>query len=298
MERGAGGGGCRECGEAFGGQGSQRGQRSQRSQRSQRGEGSWGSSARPRRRRAAASGRVAPSRRWLGRRRSPVGLSVAAVLVAVLVAVLAALPVAGAVAGPAPTAAAEPPGRGAGAASTPGGSARSREVHWDWPTRTRVVQRPWEAPTSDYGPGHRGLDVAAPPGTPVVAPDAGTIAFAGPVGGRSVVTVDHGDGLVSTLDPVEPTVRKGDPVERGQRVGTAGPGHCASATPCLHLGARVDGRYVDPLPFLTPAEWPVLLPDGTAGARAVDRGRRRPGRVRAWSGPRVRGPVHLAEPGG
>lgn len=223
---------------------------------------------------------------------------------AVLVAVLTALPVAGAVAGSvavagsAPTATAEPPGRGAGAASTPGGSARSRKVHWDWPTNTRVVQRPWEAPTSDYGPGHRGLDVAAPPGTPVVAPDAGTVAFAGPVGGRSVVTVDHGDGLVSTLDPVEPTVRKGDPVERGQRVGTVGRGHCAAATPCLHLGARVDGRYVDPLPFLTPAEWPVLLPDGTAGARAVDRVDADRDAVRAWSGPRVRGPVHLAEPGG
>ena len=141
-----------------------------------------------------------------------------------------------------------------------GGDARRR---WVWPTASRVVVRPWEAPETEYGPGHRGLDVAAPPGTSVVAVAAGTVSFAGSVGGRPVVAVDHGDGLVSTLDAVVPGVTAGDHVEQGDLVGTTAPGHCAEQEPCLHIGARLYGRYVDPAAFLPRAAWPVLLPDGS-----------------------------------
>ena len=58
------------------------------------------------------------------------------------------------------------------------------------------------APPHPYGPGHRGIDLAAPSGTEVHAPATGTIAFVGAVAGRGVVTIDHGDGLVTTLEPV------------------------------------------------------------------------------------------------
>lgn len=137
-------------------------------------------------------------------------------------------------------------------------------ARWSWPTPSRVVIRPWEAPATDYGPGHRGLDVPAGSGTPAAAPADGTVAFAGHVGGRPVVTIDHGGGLVSTLDPVEPSVPSGTPVRRGDPVGTVGSGHCPVAQPCLHLGARVNGRYVDPLPLLPRPAWPVLLPESQA----------------------------------
>lgn len=139
-------------------------------------------------------------------------------------------------------------------------------ARWSWPTSSRVVLRPWQAPATDYGPGHRGLDVPAGPGTPVTAPADGTVAFAGQVGGRPVVTIDHGDGLVSTLDPVLPSasVSAGMLVRRGDPVGTVGSGHCRVAEPCLHLGARVEDRYVDPLPLLPRPAWPVLLPDAQA----------------------------------
>ena len=142
-------------------------------------------------------------------------------------------------------------------------------ARWSWPTSSRVVLRPWEAPATDYGPGHRGLDVPAGPGTPVTAPADGTVAFAGQVGGRPVVTIDHGGGLVSTLDPVLPSVSAGTLVRRGDPVGTVGSGHCPLAEPCLHLGARVDGRYVDPLPLLSRPAWPVLLPESQARGWAV-----------------------------
>ncbi|QCR43781.1 peptidase M23 [Curtobacterium sp. SGAir0471] len=132
---------------------------------------------------------------------------------------------------------------------------------WVWPTGTREVVRPWEAPASDYAAGHGGIDLAAPLGTPAVAVADGTVSFAGQVAGRGVVTIDHGDGLLSTLDSVEPSVRTGDTVEQGAAVGVVTVGHCPAVAACVHLGARVDGRYVDPLPFLPPAAWPVLLPE-------------------------------------
>ncbi|HET9021605.1 MAG TPA: M23 family metallopeptidase [Ornithinibacter sp.] len=110
---------------------------------------------------------------------------------------------------------------------------------------------------STYGPGHRGLDLAAAPGAPVLAVEGGLVTHAGSVAGRGTVTVEHGDGLRSTYEPVTPGVARGARVEAGdalgvvQRVGSpdAAP-HCATAT-CLHLGARLGPAYVDPLPLLT-----------------------------------------------
>ncbi|MCS6583091.1 murein hydrolase activator EnvC family protein [Curtobacterium citreum] len=159
------------------------------------------------------------------------------------------------------------PSTGAGASVGSGASVGTAtdsgrvEARWVWPTGSRVVERAWEAPSSDYAAGHRGLDVPAALGSTASAVDDGTVAFAGAVGGRTVVTIDHGDGLVSTLDSVTPLVAAGDEVVQGAPVGRVSVGHCPASAPCLHLGARVDGRYVDPMAYLPPAEWPVLLPE-------------------------------------
>ena len=144
-----------------------------------------------------------------------------------------------------------PGGAGPGGASPP----------WVWPTGSRVVERPWEPPQDDYAAGHRGIDVAAPLGTTAVAVDDGVVTFAGAVGGRPVVTIDHGGGLVSTVDSVQPSVARGDVVEQGDPVGLVAVGHCPADDPCVHLGARLDDRYVDPMPYLSAAAWPVLLPE-------------------------------------
>lgn len=132
---------------------------------------------------------------------------------------------------------------------------------WVWPTGSRQVLRGWEQPADDYSAGHRGLDVAGAIGTTAVAVADGTVSFAGQVGGRGVVSIDHGGGLVSTLDSVVPAVTAGAQVAQGEAVGTVAVGHCTAAEPCLHLGARLDDRYVDPLPYLPAADWPVLLPE-------------------------------------
>lgn len=129
-----------------------------------------------------------------------------------------------------------------------------------WPTGVRQVVRSWEPPAHDYGPGHRGIDVPGAVGVTVVAVEDGEVLFAGPVAGRPVVTIGHEDDLRSSYDSVTPTVAVGDAVRQGDPIGTGAVGHCTADAPCVHLGARVGERYVDPLAFLGDAEWPVLLP--------------------------------------
>ncbi|HEX6937495.1 MAG TPA: M23 family metallopeptidase [Actinomycetes bacterium] len=120
---------------------------------------------------------------------------------------------------------------------------------WVWPLdpQPRVVAG-FEAPTGPYAAGHRGADLAAEVGEPVRSAGFGVVAFAGPVAGRGVVSVDHADGRRTTYEPVSPVVAAGDPVREGQVLGTlsAAPGHCLPAT-CLHWGLRVGETYLDPL---------------------------------------------------
>ncbi|GAA4265198.1 hypothetical protein GCM10022256_08100 [Frondihabitans peucedani] len=121
------------------------------------------------------------------------------------------------------------------------------------------VLRGFEAPAAVWSPGHRGVDLGSPAESVVLAPESGVVHFAGVVVDRPVVSLEHSGGLLSSFEPVEATVSKGQHVERGQPVGILRAGHCAEGA-CLHLGARVDRRYVSPLVLLGAARWAVLLP--------------------------------------
>ncbi len=135
----------------------------------------------------------------------------------------------------------------------------SPDAAWRWPVAAPIsVVTGYRAGDTVYSAGHRGIDLAAAEGDPVLAPDDGVVAFAGWVGDRTLVTVDHGDGVVLTLEPVAPSVAVGEVVRAGEVLGARSTGgHCAD---CLHLGARVDGRYVSPLVFLGGVPRAVLLP--------------------------------------
>jgi murein DD-endopeptidase MepM/ murein hydrolase activator NlpD len=124
------------------------------------------------------------------------------------------------------------------------------------------VTRPFAPPSSPYGPGHRGADLAGAPGAVVRTAGDGVVAFAGMVAGRPVVSVDHADGLRTTYEPVQPTVAAGQVVTRGSPLGTllAGHGGCPAAA-CLHWGLRRGETYLDPLALLRPPEV-RLLPRG------------------------------------
>jgi murein DD-endopeptidase MepM/ murein hydrolase activator NlpD len=103
------------------------------------------------------------------------------------------------------------------------------------------------------GGAHRGVDLAAPPGTPVQAACAGHVVHAGPVAGPDeVVSVRCGDRRVSYLPLATTAVEAGETVAAGTRLGTLAPGHGG-----LHLGVRREHDhfgYIDPTPLLSSAD--------------------------------------------
>jgi murein DD-endopeptidase MepM/ murein hydrolase activator NlpD len=104
------------------------------------------------------------------------------------------------------------------------------------------------------------VDLAAEAGAAVRAPADGTLFFAGLLAGRPVLSIDHGDGLISSFEPATARFRAGTVVKRGEVVATEGPGttHCQPAV-CLHWGVRRNGRYIDPLTLLSGRPGPVVL---------------------------------------
>jgi hypothetical protein len=120
---------------------------------------------------------------------------------------------------------------------------------WRPPVSGDLV-RGYVEPTATYGPGHRGVDFAAPPGTPVGAAGRGTVAFAGDVAGTRHVVVSHRGGLRTSYSFLrEIRVRVGDHVEAGTILGTSGGADLDSghAPDVVHFGVRLGDRYLDPL---------------------------------------------------
>lgn len=128
---------------------------------------------------------------------------------------------------------------------------------WSWPVDgSHTIIRPYVIPASDYGAGHRGIDIAST--TVLRAPADGMVRFAGIVVDREVLSIDHGDGTISSYEPVTSDLVAGDVVHRGEVIGEIVPGHCSVL--CVHLGARLDGGYVSPLLYLGGVPRAVLLP--------------------------------------
>jgi murein DD-endopeptidase MepM/ murein hydrolase activator NlpD len=144
------------------------------------------------------------------------------------------------------------------------------------------IVRGFEASAGTYGPGHRGVDVGGRMGEAVRAPAGGRVEFAGPVAGVTWVSLLVAPGVTVTVGPLlDAQVAAGQRVRALAPVGRLGPGHGPALGPghqpapapaygmALHLGLRVDGVYVDPLPYLLdrprPRLAPLLRPGGLAG---------------------------------
>jgi hypothetical protein len=131
------------------------------------------------------------------------------------------------------------------------------ETMWRWPLHgprggRPEVMRGFQPPAQRWLSGHRGVDLGAPEGAPVLAAGPGTVAFSGALFGRGVVVISHGS-VRTTYEPVLPSVHVGEAVARGSPIGTLAAGHCVQHA-CLHWGLltghRHGARYYDPLILL------------------------------------------------
>lgn len=103
------------------------------------------------------------------------------------------------------------------------------------------------SPTKGVRMFHKGLDIAASPGSVVVAPGDGTVRFAGKFGGfGNFVAIEHGHGIVTKYAHNEALlITAGEQVKRGQPIAKVGASGRAAGIH-LHYEVWIADRPVDP----------------------------------------------------
>jgi murein DD-endopeptidase MepM/ murein hydrolase activator NlpD len=107
---------------------------------------------------------------------------------------------------------------------------------------------------SRWGTLHAGVDIAAPIGTPIYAPEGGVVLQAGPASGFGLaVAVQHSDGAITLYGHVNQMfVSAGQVVTRGQQIAEVG-NRGQSTGPHLHFEVHNGGLYKNrdnPVPWL------------------------------------------------
>ncbi|WP_235494785.1 M23 family metallopeptidase [Geodermatophilus sp. Leaf369] len=107
---------------------------------------------------------------------------------------------------------------------------------------------------SRWGTTHYGIDIAAPIGTPIYAPEGGVVLQAGPASGfGQAVYLQHPNGVITLYGHVDSfDVRAGQVVETGQKIAEVG-NRGQSTGPHLHIETHYAGLYQDrqdPAPWL------------------------------------------------
>ncbi|MFL6722397.1 MAG: M23 family metallopeptidase [Sphingomonas sp.] len=118
---------------------------------------------------------------------------------------------------------------------------------------------------------HPGIDLAGTYGTPIYATADGTVIRAGWNNGGygNLVEIDHGRGISTRYGHMSAiSVHEGDHITRGQQIGRMGStGH--STGNHLHYEVRIDGRAVNPMPFMKSTDY-VLAMQKRSGSAAMD----------------------------
>lgn len=112
---------------------------------------------------------------------------------------------------------------------------------------------------------HKGVDFAAPKGTPIYATGDGVVISVKTVFGGygKHIEIDHGFGFTTRYAHMnEFKVKRGQKVKRGDLIGTVG-NTGSSTAPHVHYEIMKDGRFVNPVNYffkdLTPEEFDKIL---------------------------------------
>ncbi|WP_223805166.1 M23 family metallopeptidase [Tsuneonella flava] len=114
---------------------------------------------------------------------------------------------------------------------------------------------------------HSGLDFRGPIGAPIYAAAKGVVTFVGQKSGYgNIVEVSHGNGMVTRYAHMSKfSAHVGEKVKAGAVIGAIG-STGRSTGPHLHFEVRINGRAVNPRPFLESA--PDVLKEARRNASA------------------------------
>lgn len=123
-----------------------------------------------------------------------------------------------------------------------------------WPVSSRYITSTFGGRASPGGIGstnHKGIDIAAPRGTPVYAADGGTVTYAGWMSGYGyLVRVNHGNGYETYYGHNSSlTVSVGQHVYKGQQIARVGSTGNSTGNHC-HFEVRYNGVAKNPLNYL------------------------------------------------
>lgn len=134
------------------------------------------------------------------------------------------------------------------------GATTGGRYRWPLPVSGRITSTFGyrNSPTAGASSNHKGIDIAVPQGTSVVAAAGGTVVTASYHGAAgNFIMLSHGNGTYTVymhLSSIKVSV--GQKVNQGQLIGLSG-NTGVSTGPHLHFGVNVNGSYVNPLNYVS-----------------------------------------------
>ena len=119
---------------------------------------------------------------------------------------------------------------------------------------------------------HAGIDLAGPVGTAIYATADGVVSTAGYNSGGygNLIKIDHGKGIETRYGHLSKmSVRAGQRVKRGELIGRMGSTGRSTGSH-LHYEVRVDGRAVNPIPFMKSTDYLLAMQRRVGQGPAMD----------------------------
>lgn len=123
---------------------------------------------------------------------------------------------------------------------------------WPMPTSTYITSPfgPRRSPTAGASSNHKGVDIACPTGSNVIAAAGGVVIYVGYMSSAgNAVIIDHGSGITTCYYHLSmPLVEPGQTVSQAQIIALSGSSGVTTG-PHLHFCIRINGVYVDPMSY-------------------------------------------------